>query len=930
MCAYMSSLGGVSGLASGVDWREIIDSLTAVEQRPIIALQQREATLNARLAAVRDVNSLALSLKSKAFALSLRANVMARSAEVSGAALTASASPDAAVGTHKITVYRLATATKAVSTASIGTAVDTSAALSESGMAVTPTSGYFTLDGTRITIDSSTTLDSGTNSITALINGAGLNIAASMELDSSGRYNLLKLYKAEGSIAMGSGDDTSNFLTAARLYGADPFSTWTSAVMEGGVEGTMAESVSSDARVTFSYGGVSYTTDAGALSATADTTTLSDFASALQDAINARIQGVGSVTVEVIDPTGTGNGKLVITDDRTGGSLQVDSLSGTVTTGLQPFLAASGATSGETVVSAYNLGTATAGNYLYAARLASTLKDSWMSGYVESGSAEGAVGFDLTGTETISFTYHGSTYVTGALASATAGVTSIADVAADLEAKMNAALGAAGSVSVEVYDPDGTGNARLVITDESPTGGSEVSFSFTSAPTGMALLGSEGAEAKGLMVINGKAVTYDKYYDTLNSLLSRINSSGAGVSASYDAVNDAVTLTAVQTGSASIYLEDVGGNLLESLNLSGEEAQFLGANARFSIDTVNGGQVMTSASNTVSGIILGVTLNLLRVSETDDKGSYVPSALTVTQDTSKTVEAVQDFIAAYNNLVSKLTEYTKYDVGTKSSGVLNGVSQARDLLRRLKSMVGYAAQGLGGYPMTLREIGISVGGSGASIEELLAGELVLEESALTSALADNPERVYRIMGAFTGSVSLQAGGSGSISSASGRPTSQSQAGTYRLVSDGSGNLEAYFTPVGEVEQYLGSGTINAGGSNSTLIPGVTLYAEATLAAGTDYLVKEENTTGVLKALELYIDGATGSGGVLPSAEDRMEAQIEDIQEQVKEMEERLEAYEARLIRQYTAMETLLSQMMSQSQWLSNQVSTLNRNWAGTR
>ena len=116
MCAYSSSLGGVSGLASGINWRDIIDALMAVERKPVHALQLREASINARLAAVRDVNSSALALKGKAFNLSLQANVLARKATVSGNAVSAVAASDAATGAHNVTVYRLATATRVSST----------------------------------------------------------------------------------------------------------------------------------------------------------------------------------------------------------------------------------------------------------------------------------------------------------------------------------------------------------------------------------------------------------------------------------------------------------------------------------------------------------------------------------------------------------------------------------------------------------------------------------------------------------------------------------------------------------------------------------------------------------------------------------------------------------------------------------------------
>lgn len=931
MSVYMSSTGGISGLASGVDWREIIDGLLAVEQKPILSLQQKEASLNARLTALRDINSLALSLKEKAFNLTLQANLLARKTDVSGTAVQAFASPEAALGSHQVVVYRLATPTRVSSTTFLGREVEVSVPLSESGMSVTPTTGFFTINGVRINIDSSTTLGSGSNSILELINGAGLGITASLERDSQGRYNLLKLYRPEGSIQLGSGADTSNFLQAAKLYGTDPRSTWTSGTMEGSVEGTIAGDVSPDVRITFTYGGINYQTEAGAIAAaTAGVTTLNEVALNLQQAINASLAGVGSVTVSVSDPAGTGNGRLIITDDLTGGSVSVVSLSGTVTAGLDPLVAANGATQGETIVSYSNLGTAVAGNYLYNARLSNALQDSWLSGYLESSSTAGKAGFDLAGTETVTFSYHGTIYQTEALQAVTAGVTDLTAVAADLESKMNARLGAAGSVRVSVYDPEGTGNARLVISDLNPVESQEPSLLFTSAPDGMRLTASTGGTAKGLLVINGVGITYDKYRDTLNGLLTRINSSGAGVKASYDTVRDAVVLTAVQTGSASVYLEDVGGNILEALNLTSPGAQQPGTNALFSVNTVAGGRELTSAGNTVSGIIPGVTLHLKEVSPRDDLGSYQSTTVTVEQDITKALGVVKDFIQSYNNLVSKLAEYTKYDPESKATGVLNGLSQARDLLRRLRSMVGYAAEGLEGYPRTLGELGISRGRSGTDIEQLLSGQLVLDEAKLTSALQQDPERVFAILGGYQGAVTLRSGGTGSIASASGRPKGQSGAGTYRIVSDELGNLTAYFTPDGGSEELLGTGSIRAGGSNSTLIPGVTLYARSTLQAGTDYLEKSDNLTGVIKSVEIYLAEITRSGGLLETVENRLEKDIQDIQEQVERMEERLDAYEARLIRQYTAMETLLSQMMSQSQWLANQVSILNRNWMGRR
>jgi len=59
------------------------------------------------------------------------------------------------------------------------------------------------------------------NSLVSDINNAGLGIVASVEKDSQGRDNLLKLYKADGSINLSTGSDTSNFLIASGLYGQE-------------------------------------------------------------------------------------------------------------------------------------------------------------------------------------------------------------------------------------------------------------------------------------------------------------------------------------------------------------------------------------------------------------------------------------------------------------------------------------------------------------------------------------------------------------------------------------------------------------------------------------------------------------------------------------------------------------------------------------
>lgn len=914
-----SSIGGIGGLASGIDWTVIIQQLMSVEQRPLQLLGQKESTLNRQLTAMRDVNSRLLSLKASAASLASSSAINGRTATVNGQALTASAGPAAATGTHRVTVYRLATATRASSTGFLGEGADAAAALADAGLATAPSTGTFSINNMTITIDSLTTLSSGANSVTARINAAVPSIVATIEKDSGGRDNLLKLYAASGSIQLGSSGDTSNILQALKVRGADPRSTWTGGAAESlAVEGTIAADISADATVSFSYGGASYVTSALA-AATSDVTTLADIASDLQAKMNSALGAAGSVTVAVDDRPGAGDGRFVITDDRTGGNLAVTSLAGADTTGLASLLAAGGATLGETIISTANVAGAAAGKRLYEARLATLLEDAMQSGYVESSTAAGKAGFSLDGTETVTFDYHGSSFTTAALAAAAAGVTDLSAVAADLQAKMNAEIGAAGSVTVSVLDAVGAGNARFIVTDDSPTGGGSMSFGFTATPAALRLQGSEGAAAGGAFKVNGVAISYDKYSDTLNTVISRVNSSAANVTAQYDAMLDRLVITSKATGGATVLLEDVGGNFLSAAMIDDEAGQALGVNARFSIDDVGGGAVLTSDTNVVSTVVPGLTLTLSSVSETDTLGAYVPTTVTVAADTEAAVSAVNSFVSSYNAVLQSLATYASYDPETKTAGTLNGNSAVRAIVRNMRSLVGGTAEGLAESPRTLMDVGISFGAGGT---------LTVDTEDLRAALRENPERVSQLFGGYAGAVTLQPGGTGGIQSVTGQPTrtAESVAGTYRIVSDAGGNLEAWFTPAGGPEVLAGTGTITAGGTNTTLIPGVTIRAKSVLAAGENTLTKTANLTGVVKKLELYLEASTSSTGVISNEQNAMQRSIKSLQDQAARIQSRLDLRQQTLQRQFSMMETLLSRMQSQSTWLTTQIQSLSNNW----
>ena len=119
--------------------------------------------------------------------------------------------------------------------------------------------------------------------------------------------------------------------------------------------------------------------------------------------------------------------------------------------------------------------------------------------------------------------------------------------------------------------------------------------------------------------------------------------------------------------SISISGDSVGGDTdndgLSKLAFNSSGSQLTqyaaGTNANFSIN----GLAVSSASNTVTNVIDGVTLNLL---------SATSSAITidVKTDTDTIVADVQSFVDKYNAYASLFKDLTKYDATTGTAGAL--------------------------------------------------------------------------------------------------------------------------------------------------------------------------------------------------------------------------------------------------------------------
>ncbi|MGH2356141.1 MAG: flagellar filament capping protein FliD [Chloroflexota bacterium] len=214
------------GIASGLDTGQIIDSLMAIERRPLLALQSRQAELQARKSAFGDLSAKLTTLNDAVAKLLEATTTQARGATSSDATIaTASASANTAVQSFTVNVTSLATRTLVTGASQIGTAVTGATSLAGSTFSIAPTSGTFTVAvggvSKSFSVDAATdTVQSVLDKLNDATTGFGPGFAAL-----SG--NKITLSSGGSPLTLGSGADTSNFLTAMKLLAAPGASSGT-------------------------------------------------------------------------------------------------------------------------------------------------------------------------------------------------------------------------------------------------------------------------------------------------------------------------------------------------------------------------------------------------------------------------------------------------------------------------------------------------------------------------------------------------------------------------------------------------------------------------------------------------------------------------------------------------------------------------------
>ena len=263
-------------------------------------------------------------------------------------------------------------------------------------------------------------------------------------------------------------------------------------------------------------------------------------------------------------------------------------------------------------------------------------------------------------------------------------------------------------------------NGTGAVTSTSQLGVIKQSGALSSANFATAIL--DGGSGTGEFKINGVSISFATT-DTVTGVIKRINDSAAGVTASYDTVNDRFVLANKTTGDIGIALEDVSGNFLAATGLSGG-ALTRGQNLLY---TVDGGGQLISQSNTIteaSSSITGLSVTALAVGTT---------SINVSSDTSTIKTAINDFLTEYNkvqSIIDTQTASTTDSKGKVTAGILANSGDAEDVATRLRRMVTGEVAGLTAVLNQLEDLGIISNGTDNSIK-------VDDETKLDNAIANN-------------------------------------------------------------------------------------------------------------------------------------------------------------------------------------------------
>ncbi len=204
--------------------------------------------------------------------------------------------------------------------------------------------------------------------------------------------------------------------------------------------------------------------------------------------------------------------------------------------------------------------------------------------------------------------------------------------------------------------------------------------------------------------------------ESITAIRDKINAAGAGVVASIvtDSSGPRLVMRSSETGESNAFtvsVVDSDGTINDDAGLSalafdpsaGLAAMTQNTAASNAVATLNGISI-NSQSNTLKDAIDGLNVTLLKPTSAD-------VTLTVSQDKDTIKKTVEEFVTAYNAVITLMRDQSKYDAENKTAGTLQGDGTLIGIQGRLRSLVAGSTT-LGGSLTRLADIGLDPASDG--------------------------------------------------------------------------------------------------------------------------------------------------------------------------------------------------------------------------
>ncbi|MCB2210534.1 flagellar filament capping protein FliD [bacterium] len=336
----------------------------------------------------------------------------------------------------------------------------------------------------------------------------------------------------------------------------------------------------------------------------------------------------------------------------------------------------------------------------------------------------------------------------------------------------------------------------------------------------------------------------------------------------------------------------IGSGVFDSGWVTTKDAQ----QAQIRVDGYPAGDWLVRSSNTIDDVITGVTLKLKDVTASEVN-------ISVAQDNTETINAIEEWVASYNALMVDIKANTSYNAESETRGLLAGDGNLRSLKSDLMSIVAGEIPGV-----SSGTIYSTLGAAGIDLTS--GGKLKVDDSELRDALEDDSQAVAELF---------------ALSSDSSSPylslfkqEAETEGGTYEVelhyLANGKLDPDANNT-IGGYAATVSSGNILVG-QEGTPVEGLRLYFDSPGGGAGTINATVRVGKGVASQFDGFVELAQDSvDGFIKQAKDVYNDSIESLDRQIESFERRLRIKREILTQQFLAMEQAVSQAQSQAQWV---------------